>query len=200
MREVKATRHHPYSVATTPSLRWAGVRGQIALCDVAGGDQPRITIRGDRGGELTFAIGDIRYLRVAKEFGRTTHIRCVIARTGGADVVLEGSAGLEYPALVRRISDEVDALGRSNCVQRGLRWWENMIHLVIFGGMSLLLIYAPYDTYVTSGADWGRTELSVAVVLALAAVFGLIGVLSLWRRWYRVKRVKNEADLARFLT
>ncbi|WP_447753152.1 hypothetical protein [Sphingopyxis fribergensis] len=200
MGKVKAARHHPYSVGTTPSLRWAGVEGQIALCDVTGGDQPRISIRGDRAGEISFAIEDIRYLRVAKEFGRTTHLRCVIARNGGTDVVLNGSAGLEYPALVQRLSDELNALGRPNRIQRGLRWWENMIHLAIFGGLCLLLLYAPYDTYVTYGADWRQTELLIAGVLALAAFLGLIGVLSLWHRWYRVRRVEHAADLARFWT
>jgi hypothetical protein len=199
MSDKPQTKDHLYIVGTTPSLRWAGMKGKLAFVEVATYEQPTITVQGEKRGRIEFPVADIRYLRAGIEYGQKTYYRCVIAREHEPDVVLDGTWSADYPDLVLHIAEEMEALGRFDRVERGVRWWESMIHLVIFGGICAALVYAPYDTYMLYGAGWGRNDFLVWAGLGLAALLGLAFVVELWLRWYRPRRVQDMDDLARIL-
>lgn len=194
----KAARGTLYSIGTTPSLRRAGIRGPNAFVEIPAGDIPAVAVTGTGGGRIEIPLSDIRWLRAGVEYGRITHYRCVIARERGADIVVDGGLG-DYRAMVLHLAEEMRGLGLGGRVQRGLRWWENMIHLVIFGGISLTLCYVPFDTYRHYGADWECGDLLLAAVLSLVGLSFLLGVIGLWLRCYRPRGVRGADDLAKAL-
>jgi hypothetical protein len=190
---------HLYMVGTSPSLRWAGVKGKVAFVEVATYDEPTITIQGEKRGRIEFPVSDIRSIRATVEYGKWTLWRCIIAREGGADVVLDGTASDDYPDLVLHIAEEMEAMGRFDRVERGARWWESLIHLVIFGGICLVLLYAPYDTWRLYGADWTRNAYLIWGGFTLFPLAGLAYVVGTWWRWYRPRRVRGWDDLEEML-
>lgn len=199
MSKKQPAKDHLYSVGTTASLRWAGAKGKVAHVEVATYADPTITIQGEKRGCIEFPVSDIRWMRAGKEFGRTTHWRTVIARERGSDIVFDGSWSGDYPDLVLHIAEEMEALGRFDRVQRGLRGWENLAHLLIFGGICLMLLYAPYDTWRLYGADWKPGAYAIWGCFALLPLIGLIYVVGTWWRWYRPRRVRDWEDLERVL-
>ncbi len=199
MNRTGQTKDHLYMVGTTPSLRWAGVKGRVAFVEVATYDEPTITIQGEKRGRIAFPVADIRSLRATVEYGKWTMWRCIIRRDSGADVVLDGTGSADYADLVVHIAEEMEAQGRFDRVERGARWWENMIHLVIFGGLCLLLLYAPYDSWRLYGADWTRDAILIAGALTLIPLAGLAYVVGTWWRWYRPRRVRGWDDLEAML-
>lgn len=199
MSRATPTKDHLYTVGTTPSLRWAGVKGKVAFVEVATYDEPTITVQGEKRGRIEFPVSDIRWLRATVEYGKWTMWRCVIRREGGSDVVLDGTTSADYPDLVVHIAEEMQAIGRFDRVQRGVRWWESLIHLGIFGGICLALVYAPYDSYIRFGANWGRSDVLFAGGLGLVAFAGLAYVVGVWLRWYRPRPVRDMDDLAQML-
>lgn len=199
MHQKRKTRHHLCAVGTTLSLRRAGVKGKAASVEVANHDRSTIILQGEKRGRIEFAVADIRYLRAAIEYGKTTHHRCVIARERGSDVVFDSTWSYNYEDLVLHIAAEMAAIGRFDRVQRGLRWWESLIHLVIFGGICATLLYAPYDMYRLHGARWEQQDFLIATGLGLTALFGLLFVVGLWYRWYRPQRARDMEDLSRVL-
>lgn len=194
----KAARGTLYSVGTTRSLRRAGIRGPNVFVEIPAGDAPAVAVTGTGGGRIELPLSDIRWLRAAVEYGRATHYRCVIARRHGTDIVIDGGSA-HYRPMVLHLADAMREAGLAGRVQRGLRWWENMIHLVIFGGLSFTLCYAPFDTYRQYGADWERGKLLVAGALGMVGLSFLLGVIGLWVCCYRPRRVQDADDLAKAL-
>jgi hypothetical protein len=194
------TKDRLYCVGAAPSLRWQGVKGKEVFVEVATYEAPHVTIQSLKRGTIEFPVADIVELRVGVEFMKRPHYRCMIRRRGAAKFLLYGSnhAG-DYRALVLHLAEEMQGLGLFDRVRRGLRWWENLAHFLLWGGVSLLLLGGAYDGWVRWGANWQRNDYLLVGGICAAGLLFLVSTFWTWLRWYRPRRVRDMEDLARVL-
>lgn len=194
------TKDHLYVIGNSPSLRWSGIKGKQVFVEVATYDGPLLTIVGSKRGKMEIPVADITRLRAGVELWKTNYYRCLVSRKGGRTISLEGTrAGLDYSDLVIHLAEEMEMLGHFDRVERGLRHVAALGHLLLFGGISLVLCYAIYDTWVRWGSDWNGDDWLVPGGVAAASLFLAALALSNYVRWHFPRRVKDIEDLKRVL-
>lgn len=194
MAKQRRAENQQYVVGNMPTLKLSGIRGRMALVTVSGDRTPMVTIDGDAGGRLAFSLADVDVLRAGPDFGRLTQHHCYIWRAGQSPINIGGRRDL-----VLHLASELLRMGRGDRVQRGLPLWMGLMHPLLFCGLGLILVYAPYDTWLTSGDRWTAEHwvtagLTMALGLALCG-WGLLG----WLRHYRPRSIRDLDDLAQAL-
>ena len=194
------TKDHLYCVGAAPSLRWQGVKGKEVFVEVATYDAPHVTIQSLKRGMIEFPVADIVELRVGVEFAKRYHYRCMIRRRGAPKFLLYGSRHqTDYRELVLHLAEELQGLGLFDRVRRGLRWWESLIHFLLWGGISLLVLGAAHESWVRWGARWQRDDYLIVGGVGAAAILMLLTSFWTWLRWYRPRRARDMDDLSKVL-
>ncbi|HTU12515.1 MAG TPA: hypothetical protein VMG08_16615 [Allosphingosinicella sp.] len=187
-----------YNVATTFLMRRAGIRGREAFMEVATYDEPRVTIKGLKGGRFEFPVAEIERLRAGVEYWKQTFYRCELRHNGRNYAFMILYPLPDYSDAVLHLAAEMQTLGRFDRVQRGLRWWEHLGHLLFWGGFGLLLAYGLWDiSHFIATRPVG--EQLLAGGLFLFTIYFVLDALWRWWRWYRPRRARDLDDLAEVL-
>ena len=187
-----------YTVATTFLMRRGPIKGKEAFIEVATYDVPTVTIRGLKGGQVEFPVAAIERLRAGKEVWKQTFYRCELRHGGRKFTFMILYPLPDYSDAVLHLAAEMQALGRFDRVQRGLRWWEHLGHLLFWGGLALLIGFGLWDISGFIATRPGSEQI-LAIGLFLFTLYFLLDALWQWWRWYRPRRARDLDDLAEVL-